>query len=111
MQAGASAVARSFGPKATCLALVLTLVAGGAVAAQTAPSDADAVDAAVGGTAIRLTAPPGQSLGATALEPIYRLHDVSGEACRLWPCTSPRRPHSSSPAADRRCPLRDCTRH
>jgi hypothetical protein len=79
MQAGASAVARSFGPKATCLALILTLVAGGAVAAQTAPSDADAIDAAVGGTAIRLTAPPGQLLGATALEPIYRLHDVSGD--------------------------------
>ena len=49
------------------------------MAAQTAPGDADAVDAAVGGIAIRLTAPPGQSLGATALEPIYRLHDVSGD--------------------------------
>ena len=83
MLAGACAVVRIFGLKAPCLALVLGLAAGAVAAAQIAPGDADgdadAVDAAVGGIGLRLTAPPGQSLGATALEPIYMLHDVSGD--------------------------------
>jgi len=59
--------------------LALTLASGWAAAAQTAPADVDAVDATVGGVAIRLTAPSGQTLGAAALEPIYLLHDVSGD--------------------------------
>jgi len=59
--------------------LILALAAGTAAAAQSAAPDADAVDATVGGIAVRLMAPPGQTLGATALEPIYLLHDVSGE--------------------------------
>jgi hypothetical protein len=79
MFAVASTVARIFGLKGPCFALVLALAAGGAAAAQTAAGDADVVDAAVGGIALRLTAPPGQTLGATALQPIYVLHDVSGE--------------------------------
>jgi hypothetical protein len=69
--------ARSLALGAVCL--ILALAAGAAAAAQTAAPDADAVDATVGGTAVRLTAPPGQTLGATALDPIFLLHDVSGE--------------------------------
>jgi len=79
MLAGVSTVARSFGRKGACVAVVLTLAAGLAAAAQTPSVDADAVDASVGGVAVRLTAPAGQELGATALEPIYLLHDVSGD--------------------------------
>jgi hypothetical protein len=79
MLAVGSTVARILGLKGPCFALVLALAAGGAAAAQTAAGDADVVDAAVGGIALRLTAPPGQTLGATALEPIYLLHDVSGD--------------------------------
>ncbi len=79
MLAGASTVARILGLKVPCLALVAAMAAGQAVAAQTVAGDADAVDAAVGGIGLRLTAPPGQSMGATALEPIYLLHDVSGD--------------------------------
>jgi hypothetical protein len=79
MLAGVSRVTRLFGLEGACLAVAFALAAGGAAAAQTAPGDADVVDAAVGGIGLRLTAPPGQSLGATALEPIYMLHDVSGD--------------------------------
>ena len=82
MLAGASAVVRILGPQVPRLALVLALVAGGAAAAQPAAGDADAIDASVGGVALRLTAPTGQTLGATALEPIYLLHDVSGEGLK-----------------------------
>jgi hypothetical protein len=79
MLAVASTIARIFGLKVPCLGLVLALAAGAAAGAQSAAGDADAVDAAVGGIALRLTAPPGQALGATALDPIYVLHDVAGE--------------------------------
>jgi hypothetical protein len=79
MLAVVSRIARLFGLKVPCLRFVLALAAGGAADAQSATGDADAVDAAVGGIALRLTAPPGQMLGATALEPIYVLHDVAGE--------------------------------
>lgn len=68
--------AHKFVPSVPCL--ILALAAGPAAAAQSAP-DVDAVDATIGGTAVRLTAPPGQTLGVTALEPIYLLHNVSGE--------------------------------
>jgi hypothetical protein len=60
------------------LGLAAALGAGVACAAQTPSQSADAVDASVGGVAVRLTAPSGQILGATALEPIYPLHDVAG---------------------------------
>jgi hypothetical protein len=79
MLAAASTIARKVCRRMPCLALALALAVGPAAAAQTAPGDADAVDAAVGGIALRLIAPPGQTLGATALEPIYLLHDVSGD--------------------------------
>jgi len=83
MLAGASTVARIVGLKLPCLALALALAAGGATAARTAAGDADAVDAAVGGTTLRLISPPGQTLGATALEPIYLLHHVSGDGLQV----------------------------
>ena len=82
MLADASTIAGIVCRKMPCLALALALAAGPAAAAQTAPGDADAVDAAVGGIALRLIAPPGQTLGAAALESIYLLHNVSGDGLR-----------------------------
>lgn len=79
MLAGVGNVAQILALAAPRLALVLALTAGGAMAAQTDAGDADTVDASVGGIALRLTAPPGQTLAATALDPIYLLHDVSGD--------------------------------
>jgi hypothetical protein len=79
MLAGACNAMRILGLAGPRLALVLGLASGGAMPAETTAGDPDAVGASVGGTALRLTAPPGQALGATALEPIYLLHDVSGD--------------------------------
>lgn len=64
------------------LPLVLAFAVGPTEGAQTADADAAAIDATLGGVTIRLNSPPGQALGATALEPLYRLHDLSGDGLR-----------------------------
>lgn len=61
------------------LALVVVLATGATVAAQAASADIVSVDASIGDTVVRLTAPPGQAPGVTPLAPIYLLHDVSGD--------------------------------
>jgi hypothetical protein len=78
MLAGVCNVVRILGFAVLRVALFFALAAGGAMAAKTAAVGPDAVDTSVGGAAVRLTAPPGQTLGATALDPIYLLHNVSG---------------------------------
>ena len=47
--------------------------------AQSADLARTAIDATVGGVTLRVTSPPGQTFGVTALEPLYRLHDLSGD--------------------------------
>jgi hypothetical protein len=85
------------------LALVLALVAGGAAQAQTAAGETTIVDASVGGITLRLTAPIGQTQGATELTPLYTLHDVSGD--RLEALAVYLAPDTARFFADRERPL------
>jgi hypothetical protein len=63
-------------------ALIFMLLARTVVAAQSAALDVERIAANVGGVELSLFGPPGQQLGAVALEPLFALHDVSGDGLR-----------------------------